>query len=137
MRGGDSLGIRAYNERLIIDAILKGGPLSKADLARRTGLSANAAMVISNRLIKGGVLRKLDPVRGKPRGPQTLGDIAANVDEADTVRATEVLRRTDRQGVDPGGRHVELECTDRLCAVDEQRHATFVAKRRQRRQIGA
>lgn len=71
MRGGDSQGIRAYNERLIIDAILKGGALSKADLARRTGLSPNAAMVIANRLIKGGALRKLDPVRGKVGQPQT------------------------------------------------------------------
>ena len=71
MRGGDSSGLRAYNERLIVDVILREGPQSKAALARKTGLSANAAMVIANRLIERGVLLKGDPVRGKIGQPST------------------------------------------------------------------
>lgn len=71
MRGGDSVGIRAYNERLIVSAILRDGALSKASLARATGLSANAAMVIVNSLIEQGLLLKLDPVRGHVGQPST------------------------------------------------------------------
>ncbi|MEM1049084.1 MAG: ROK family transcriptional regulator [Pseudomonadota bacterium] len=71
MRGGDSNGIRAYNEKLVVSAILQEGSLSKAELARTTGLSANAAMVIANRLIEQGLLVKCDPVRGQIGQPST------------------------------------------------------------------
>ena len=71
MRGGDSKGIRAYNERLVISAFLQSGPLSKAELARATGLSASAAMVIVNRLIDQGLLVKQAPVRGQVGQPST------------------------------------------------------------------
>ncbi|SMF29478.1 Sugar kinase of the NBD/HSP70 family, may contain an N-terminal HTH domain [Tistlia consotensis] len=76
MRGGDSSGLRAYNERLILNAILRAGALSKAEIARATGLSGQAASVIVNRLLEDGLLIKRDKVRGQVGQPST--PIAAN-----------------------------------------------------------
>ena len=75
MRGGDSIGLRAYNERLMIAAIRQEGALSKAEIARTTGLSGQAATVIVNALIDEGLLVELERVRGqvgKPFTPITL-----------------------------------------------------------------
>jgi hypothetical protein len=71
MRVGDSSGLRAYNERLIVAAIRAGGPKSKTDVARATGLSAQAARLIVAALIEDGVLRKLAKVRGQIGQPAT------------------------------------------------------------------
>ena len=71
MRGGDSIGIRAYNERLMITAIRQAGALSKAEIARTTGLSGQAATVIVNALIEEGLLVKLERVRGHVGKPFT------------------------------------------------------------------
>lgn len=80
MRGGDTTGLRAYNERLIVNELLRAGALSKAEIARVTGLSGQAASVIVNRLIEAGLVVKRDKVRklvGQPSTP-----IAANPDGA-------------------------------------------------------
>ncbi len=71
MRGGDSSGLRAYNERLIVSALLSDGPMSKAAIARETGLSGQAATVIVNALLESGLLMKLDKVRGQVGQPST------------------------------------------------------------------
>lgn len=71
MRGGDGAGLRAYNERLIIGAIRQAGALSKAEIARATGLSAQAASVIVNRLLAERVLEKRPKLRGQIGQPQT------------------------------------------------------------------
>lgn len=71
MRGGDTIGLRAYNERLVIDAIMKAGPLSKAGIARATGLSGQAASVIVNHLLTEGLVRKGEKVRGHVGQPST------------------------------------------------------------------
>ncbi|MGF1659505.1 MAG: ROK family transcriptional regulator [Rubrimonas sp.] len=70
-RGGDASALRAYNERLILDAIRQRGPLSKAELARATGLSAQAAAVISRGLLAEGMLVENDKVRGRVGQPMT------------------------------------------------------------------
>ena len=75
MRGGDSTGLRAYNERLIIAAIRQAGALSKAEIARTIGFSGQAATVIVNALIEEELLVGLERVRGqvgKPFTPITL-----------------------------------------------------------------
>ena len=80
MRGGDSIGLRAYNERLMIAAIRQEGALSKAEIARTTGLSGQAATVIVNALIDEGLLVELERVRGqvgKPYTPITLNSQGA------------------------------------------------------------
>ena len=71
IRGGDTSALRAYNERLILDAIRRGGPLSKAGLARATGLSAQAAAVIVRGLVADGMLVEQDKVRGRIGQPMT------------------------------------------------------------------
>lgn len=71
MRGGDTSGLRAYNERLIISAIRQSGALSKAAIARATGLSGQAASVIVNALMQEGILLKQDKVRGGVGQPHT------------------------------------------------------------------
>lgn len=71
MRGGDTSRLRAYNERLVINSLLQAGKLSKADIARETGLSGQAASVIVNRLIDDGLLVKHDKVRGQVGQPST------------------------------------------------------------------
>ena len=71
MRGGDTTGLRAYNERLMIAAIRQAGALSKAEIARTTGLSGQAATVIVNSLLDEGLLVKREKVRGRVGKPFT------------------------------------------------------------------
>ena len=71
MRGGDTTGLRAYNERLMITAIRQAGALSKAEIARTTGLSGQAATVIVNSLLDDGLLVKRAKVRGRVGKPFT------------------------------------------------------------------
>lgn len=71
MRGGDTTGLRAYNERLVVSAVQRLGAPSKAEIGRETGLSAQAAAVIVDRLVSDGYLRKLDKVRGQVGQPST------------------------------------------------------------------
>ncbi|MEW5422976.1 ROK family transcriptional regulator [Amorphus sp. 3PC139-8] len=71
MRGGDTSGLRAYNERLIVSALIREGALSKAEIARETGLSGQAASVIVNRLLSEGLLVKREKIRGQVGQPST------------------------------------------------------------------
>jgi len=50
LRGGDQSGMRAYNRRMILNFIRQSGALPKAEIARATGLSAQAVSVIVNEL---------------------------------------------------------------------------------------
>ncbi|WP_339950590.1 ROK family transcriptional regulator [uncultured Albimonas sp.] len=75
MRGGDAAGLRAFNERRVLDAVLRAGALSKAGVARATGLSNQAAAVIVERLIEQGLLAKGDKVRGRGQ-PSTPVSVA-------------------------------------------------------------
>ena len=83
MRGGDSTGLRAYNERLMITAIRQAGALSKAEIARTTGLSGQAATVIVNSLLDDGLLVKREKVRGRVGKPFT--PIALNPEGAFSI----------------------------------------------------
>jgi predicted NBD/HSP70 family sugar kinase len=59
-RGSNSIGVRRYNERLVLSTIRRRGGASKAELARLTGLSPQAAVRIvesleeSGRLVRAG-----------------------------------------------------------------------------------
>jgi predicted NBD/HSP70 family sugar kinase len=108
MRGGDTTGLRAYNERLILAAIRSAGALSKADLARATGLSAQAASVIVNDLLLARILVKRPKIRGQVGQPQT--PIALNPAGAYSV------------GVKIGRRSVEAVLIDFLGAEIERRN---------------
>lgn len=64
-RGSNQSGMRAYNERLVLSLIRQTGALPKAQIARRTGLSAQTVSVIMRALESDGLLQRGEPVRGK------------------------------------------------------------------------
>lgn len=67
--GANQIRVRAYNERLVLSLVRRHGALSKADIARRTGLSAQTVSVIMRALEKDGLLLRDDPVRGRVGQP--------------------------------------------------------------------
>ncbi|MDE2575579.1 MAG: ROK family transcriptional regulator [Rhodospirillales bacterium] len=68
-RGTSQSGVRLYNERLILSLIRRHAALPKAEIARLTGLSAQATTVIVQRLEADGLLRRLPPRRGRVGQP--------------------------------------------------------------------
>ncbi|MCY4350026.1 MAG: ROK family transcriptional regulator [Thiotrichales bacterium] len=113
MRGGDSTGLRAYNERLMITAIRQAGALSKAEIARTTGLSGQAATVIVNSLLAEGLLVKREKVRGRVGKPFT--PIALNPEGAYSI------------GVKIGRRSLEVLLVDFDGAVVASRSTPYPA----------
>ncbi|MBB3311738.1 putative NBD/HSP70 family sugar kinase [Rhizobium sp. BK196] len=67
--GANQVRVRAYNERLVLSLVRLYGALSKADIARRSGLSAQTVSVIMRVLEKEGLLLRGDPVRGRVGQP--------------------------------------------------------------------
>ena len=82
-RGSNQLGLKQYNERLILSLIQENGALSKAEIARITKLSAQTVTIIVNRLIDEGFLAKKPVRRGKVGQPST--PIMLNPDGAITI----------------------------------------------------
>lgn len=73
--GANQSGVRAHNERLVLSQLRVRGALSKAELARQTGLSAQAISVIIRNLEADGLLARGALTRGKvgqPSTPMTL-----------------------------------------------------------------
>lgn len=73
--GANQVRVRAYNERLLLSLVRRTAGLSKADIARISGLSAQTASVIIRALEKDGLLMRGEPVRGrvgKPSVPMAL-----------------------------------------------------------------
>ena len=74
-RGTNQIGVRLYNERLVLSLIRRHGALPKADIARLTGLSPQTISIIMNALEADGLLRKERPTRGRigqPSVPYSL-----------------------------------------------------------------
>lgn len=65
LRGSNQSGMRAYNERLVLTLIRQSGATAKAEIARRTGLSAQTVSVIIRALEADGLLLRGEPVRGR------------------------------------------------------------------------
>jgi predicted NBD/HSP70 family sugar kinase len=65
MRGSNHVGMRQFNERIVLQAIRHHGAIAKADLARVTQLSSQTVAIIVGRLLDDGLLIKQDKVRGK------------------------------------------------------------------------
>ncbi|MEX8516968.1 MAG: ROK family transcriptional regulator [Leptothrix sp. (in: b-proteobacteria)] len=64
-RGSNHVGMRQYNERVVLQAIRLHGELPKADLARLTHLSTQTVSLIVNKLLDDQLLIKLEPLRGR------------------------------------------------------------------------
>lgn len=69
VRGTNQSKLRAHNERLVLTLVRQSGALPKAEIARRTGLSAQTVSVIMRSLEADGLLEKRAPVRGKVGQP--------------------------------------------------------------------
>lgn len=69
--GSNQVRVRAYNERLVMSLVRRHGELSKADIARRSGLSAQTVTVIMRSLEADGLLMRGEPTRGKVGQPST------------------------------------------------------------------
>jgi predicted NBD/HSP70 family sugar kinase len=71
LHGGNQVSVGQYNERLVISLLRRHGWLTKADLARMTGLSAQTMTVIVKRLLASELLLSGDKVRGRVGQPST------------------------------------------------------------------
>ena len=74
-RGSNHVGMRQFNERVVLQAIRLNASIPKAELARLTGLTAQTIGLISARLEEDGLLVRQDRVRGRigqPSVPMAL-----------------------------------------------------------------
>ena len=63
-RGSNHVGLRQFNERVVLQALRTHGSLAKAEMARVTGLTAQTIGLITARLDEDQLLRREAPVRG-------------------------------------------------------------------------
>jgi predicted NBD/HSP70 family sugar kinase len=109
--GSNQTRVRAYNERLVLSLVRLHGALSKADITRYSGLSAQTASVIMRSLERDGLLLRGDPVRGRvgqPSIPMRLNP--------DAVLSF---------GVKIGRRSADLVLMDFVGKVRQQYHETY------------
>ncbi|MFN3293827.1 MAG: ROK family transcriptional regulator [Gemmobacter sp.] len=78
LRGSNQSGMRAWNERVVLSLVRGQGALSKADIARTTGLSAQTVSVIMRALEQDGLLARGEPVRGRVGQPSVPMSLAAD-----------------------------------------------------------
>ena len=83
MPGSNQIGMREFNERVVLHAIRLHGSLPKAELARLTNLSTQTVSVIINRLLEEGFVVKRDSLRGRVGQPSQ--PIALNPDGAFSI----------------------------------------------------
>lgn len=67
--GTNQVGMREFNERVVLQVIRTHGSLPKAEVARLTRLSTQTASVIIDRLLHEGLVVRRDVVRGKVGQP--------------------------------------------------------------------
>lgn len=106
MRGSNHVGMRQFNERIVLQAIRHHGAIPKADLARLTQLSTQTVAIIVGRLLDDGLLLKQDRVRGKIGQPSV--PLSLNPQGAFSV------------GIQVGRRSLELLVAD-FCGQPVQR----------------
>jgi predicted NBD/HSP70 family sugar kinase len=82
-RGSNHVGMRQFNERVVLQAIRLNGSLPKADLARLTGLTAQTIGLITTRLEEDNLVIKHAPVRGRIGQPSI--PLALNPDGAFSI----------------------------------------------------
>lgn len=68
-RGSNQMGMRQFNERVVLQALRVHGSCPKAELARLTGLTAQTIGLITARLDEDHLLTREAPVRGKVGQP--------------------------------------------------------------------
>jgi predicted NBD/HSP70 family sugar kinase len=110
--------LRALNERTVLDAVRASGPISRAEVARQTGISRPTVSLVLRSLLEDGLVRETESDSGRPH-------YGATYYEADPEAAV-VL------GVDFGARAVRTALCDlngRVRAREEIRSRGSVAER--------
>jgi predicted NBD/HSP70 family sugar kinase len=82
-RGSNHVGMRQFNERVVLHAIRLNGSLPKAEIARLTGLTAQTIGLITTRLEDDGLLIRHEPLRGRIGQPSV--PMALNPDGAFSI----------------------------------------------------
>lgn len=111
VRGTNQSGMRAHNERLVLSLVRQHLALSKSEIARMTGLSAQTVSVIMRQLETDGLLLRGEPVRGKVGQPSV--PMRLNPDGACFL------------GLKIGRRSTELVLTDFLGRVRNRVRKTY------------
>jgi len=110
-RGSNQIGVRAYNERLVLALVRRHGAMARADIARKTGLSAQTISVIIRELEKDGLITQGERVRGRVGQPSMPMRLAA-----DGVFSF---------GLKIGRRSAEIILMDFLGHIRQRRHVTY------------
>ncbi|MFM7026291.1 MAG: ROK family protein [Limnohabitans sp.] len=100
-RGSNHVGMRQYNERVVLQALGLHGCLAKAELARQTGLTAQTIGLITTRLEEDGLILRDAPVRGRIGQPSV--PLRLNPDGAFAIGIKVGRRSTDWLLVDFAG----------------------------------
>jgi predicted NBD/HSP70 family sugar kinase len=101
-RGSNQVGMRQFNERVVLQALRVHGSRPKAELARLTGLTAQTIGLITARLDEDQLLTREAPVRGKVGQPSV--PIGLNPDGAFAIGIKIGRRSADWLLVDFTGR---------------------------------
>jgi predicted NBD/HSP70 family sugar kinase len=129
-RGSNQDGLRQYNERVVLQAVRLHGPLSSAEIARITNLTAQTVSLITKRLLDDDLLLRGEPQRGRVGQPSV--PLSLNPDGAFAIGIKVGRRSMDVLLVDFTGhvRHrstmtyVHAEPAALLAAIDERlKHA--------------
>ncbi|XFF02284.1 ROK family transcriptional regulator (plasmid) [Bradyrhizobium guangxiense] len=110
-RGTNLIGVRAYNERLVLSLVRRLSSLPKSEIARLSGLSAQTASVIVKALESEGLLLRMEPNRGRVGQPSV--PLKLNPDGAYAF------------GLHIGRRTANLMLMDFVGSVRDQIHYSF------------
>ncbi|WP_372572756.1 ROK family transcriptional regulator [Ruegeria jejuensis] len=94
----NAVSVRSYNERLVLSLLLQSKGLSRMEIGKRTGLSAQTISVIVRSLEQEGLVAKGEAQKGR-MGPPTI-PLSLNPDGAYAV------------GVSLGHRHIDVALLD-------------------------
>src|SRR3954454_21991886 len=117
-QGSNSVHIRHFNERVILNALRRLGQASKADLSRYVSLTNNTAGVIVKELEERNLIRSEGKRSGSRGQPATL--LSLNPDGAHAIGVKVGRRSIDVLRVDFQGRTLERRHHDRDFPLPEE-----------------
>jgi predicted NBD/HSP70 family sugar kinase len=133
--GSNQLGMRQFNERIVLQAIRLHGALPKADIARMTRLSMQTVSLIVDHLIEDGLLAKEPRARVRGRIGQPSVPISLRADGAFSIGVKVGRRSLDVLSMDFAG---NVRARETLAYPYPDPHTLFPAlEERLARTIGA
>ena len=127
-RGSNHVGMRQYNERVLLQAIRLHGELPKAELARLTHLSNQTVSMIVNALLEDGLVVKREPLRGRIG---QLGQEGQRFQQREVVLQRVGVADVEREEAGPADFVDEPgEAGAGVSDQEEQRHGTVSLLRR-------